>query len=48
MGKVRRDGMMKEVGEKYGEQGFEEDMGYGRKEDLEGIEVDGVLEEEGK
>ena len=40
--------MMKELGEKYPEYGFEQHMGYGTKQHLEAIEVHGVLEEHRK
>ena len=46
--KVTRDRMMKELGEKYPEYGFEQHMGYGTKQHLEAIEVHGVLDEHRK
>ncbi|WP_044795357.1 ribonuclease HII [Bacillus cereus] len=46
--KVTRDRMMKELGEKYPQYGFEQHMGYGTKQHLEAIQVHGVLDEHRK
>ncbi|MET3200540.1 UNVERIFIED_ORG: ribonuclease HII [Bacillus proteolyticus] len=46
--KVTRDRMMKELGEKYPQYGFEQHMGYGTKQHLEAIQVHGVLDEHPK
>lgn len=46
--KVTRDRMMKELGKKYPEYGFEQHMGYGTKQHLQAIETYGVLEEHRK
>ncbi|MHA2886294.1 ribonuclease HII [Bacillus cereus] len=46
--KVTRDRMMKELGEKYPQYGFEQHMGYGTKQHLEAIQVYGVLDEHRK
>ncbi|MBW7650262.1 MULTISPECIES: ribonuclease HII [Anoxybacillus] len=43
--KVTRDRMMKQLGEKYPQYGFERHMGYGTKEHLQAIEQYGVIEE---
>lgn len=43
--KVTRDRMMKQLGEKYPQYGFEKHMGYGTKEHLQAIERYGVIEE---
>lgn len=43
--KVTRDRMMKRLGEKYPQYGFERHMGYGTKEHLQAIEQYGVIEE---
>ncbi len=43
--KVTRDRMMKELGEKYPEYGFEKHMGYGTKAHLLAVEKHGVLSE---
>ncbi|TYR82703.1 ribonuclease HII [Priestia megaterium] len=43
--KVTRDRMMKELGRKYPEYGFEKHMGYGTKQHLEAIELHGILKE---
>ncbi|WP_044893786.1 ribonuclease HII [Bacillus alveayuensis] len=46
--KVTRDRMMKELGEKYPEYGFEKHMGYGTKHHLEAIRQYGVITEHRK
>ncbi|HEK9099197.1 ribonuclease HII [Bacillus pfraonensis] len=46
--KVTRDHMMKELGKKHPEYGFEQHMGYGTKQHLQAIETYGVLEEHRK
>lgn len=43
--KVTRDRMMKKLGEKNPQYGFEKHMGYGTKQHLEAIEMYGILEE---
>ncbi|WP_297988956.1 ribonuclease HII [Anoxybacillus sp.] len=43
--KVTRDRMMKQLGDKYPQYGFERHMGYGTKEHLQAIEQYGVIEE---
>lgn len=43
--KVTRDRMMKELGEKHPEYGFEKHMGYGTKEHLQAVEKYGILPE---
>lgn len=46
--KVTRDRMMKALGEKHPQYGFEKHMGYGTKQHLQAIETYGVLEEHRK
>jgi ribonuclease HII len=46
--KVTRDRMMKELGQRYPQYGFEKHAGYGTKEHLAAIERDGVLPEHRK
>ncbi|ENQ3078505.1 ribonuclease HII [Bacillus multifaciens] len=46
--KVTRDRMMKELGKRYPQYGFDQHMGYGTKQHLQAIETYGVLEEHRK
>jgi ribonuclease HII len=46
--KVTRDRMMKKLGEKYPQYGFEKHMGYGTKEHIEAVKAYGVLLEHRK
>ena len=46
--KVTRDRMMKELGKRYPQYGFEQHMGYGTKQHLQAIETYGVLDEHRK
>ena len=45
LAKETRDRYMKKLGEKYPSYGFENHMGYGTKEHLEAIEVQGIISE---
>ncbi len=46
--KVTRDRMMKELGQKHPEYGFERHMGYGTKEHIEAVRAHGILPEHRK
>ncbi|GGE65735.1 ribonuclease HII [Priestia taiwanensis] len=46
--KVTRDRMMKELGKKHPQYGFEKHMGYGTKEHIEAVKAHGVLPEHRK
>jgi len=48
LAKETRDSLMTELGKQYPQYGFEKHMGYGTKEHLEAIEVNGIIHEHRK